>query len=92
MGNLRVKRRRWLPHPGLKTAHVEGRIVTPDRDEARLRHLPMPDVLPPGRSRYQSHSAGLPSGVEGFHGLGADEPVITIDLTAIEEQDAIGDG
>ncbi len=93
MGTARVKRRRWPPWASVKTSHVEGRIVTPERDDERLRSLPVPNVLPPGQSRYQSHSAGLPSGVAVFRGLGANaavtvaDPSITVDLTVLETED-----
>jgi hypothetical protein len=71
-----------------KAAHVEGRLLVRERDDEG-RSLPVPNVLPPGRSRYQSHSAGLPSGVAGFRGLGADvvEPSFTVDLTVLESED-----
>jgi len=92
VGTARARRRRWLPRTGLKTAHVEGRIVTPERDDERLRYFPLPNVLPPGQSRYQSHSASLPSGIAVFRGLGADEPSITVDLTVLEKQDAVDVG
>jgi hypothetical protein len=52
----------------------------------------VPHVLPPGQSRYQSHSAGLPSGIGVFRGLGADETAITVDLTVLEKQDAVDVG
>ncbi|MGD2051653.1 MAG: hypothetical protein PVI35_04170 [Acidimicrobiia bacterium] len=89
VASIRVRRRRWLSWTAGKAAHIEGRLLVRERDDEG-RSLPVPNVLPPGRTRYQNHSAGLPSGVAGFRGLGndADEPAITVDLAALESEES----
>ena len=86
MRNPKLRRRRGRVFgkapKRLFTQRLEA--AAPERPKA-IRPKPTPApvlVVPPGQTRYQRNSAGLPSGVARFTGLGT---AVTVDLTESEQ-------